>query len=148
MKFKAIIQLHGKTATGVEVPAKIVEGLGKGKRPPVHVTINGHTYRSSVASMGGKFMLGISAENREAAGVKAGDEVQVTLEADTEIREVTVPSDLKKALADDATASKFFDSLSYSNKLRQVLSIEQAKTDDTRQRRILKVVSMLREGKI
>lgn len=94
MRFRAIILLGGKTATGIRVPAEVVERLGSSKRPPVRVTINGHIYRSTVAPMGGKFMLPLSAENRERVGVKAGDEVDVEIELDTEPREVTVPPDL------------------------------------------------------
>jgi len=147
MKFHAVIQLHGKTATGIEVPEAVVTGLGKSRRPPVRVTINGHTYRSSVASMGGRFMLGISAENREAAGVRAGDRIEVDIEADTGLREVSVPPDLNKALEHDKQAREIFETLSYSNRLRHVLSIGQAKTEETRQRRILKVLALLKEGK-
>ena len=146
MQFHAIIQLGGKTATGIEVPAEIVERLGTSKRPAVHVTINGHTYRSTVAPMGGVFMLPISAEHRASAGVAAGDEVEVDLEPDTEPREVTVPPDLTDALAQEAEARQFFDGLSYSNKRRIVLSIDGAKTAETRQRRIDKAIGQLREG--
>jgi hypothetical protein len=147
MRFRAKIELGGKTATGMRVPAEVVESLGKGKRPPVSVTINGYIYRSTVAVMGGEFMLGVSADVRERAGVAAGDEVDVDIELDTEPREVTVPPDFAEALDGDADARRFFDGLSYSNKLRHVLSIEGAKTDQTRQRRIAKAVSMLREGR-
>ncbi len=146
MNFQAILQLHGKTATGFEVPAKVVAALGTSKKPAVTVTIGGHTYRSSIAFMGGKFMLGVSAENRQAAGVKAGDKVDVNIEIDNAPREVTVPPDLMKALDADTKAKNFFNSLSYSNKLRHVLSIEQAKTEETRHRRIEKIVAMLRDG--
>ncbi len=148
MKFQAIVQLHGKTATGVEVPAEVVASLGASKKPAVRVTINGHTYRSSVASMGGVFMLGISAEVRASAGVAAGDEVEVALELDTAPREVSVPPDVTDALDGDEDARRFFDGLSYSNKRRLVLAIEAAKTAETRQRRIATTVSMLREGRI
>jgi hypothetical protein len=137
----------GKTAAGMEVPAKVVEALGSSKRPPVRVTINGHAYRSSVAVMGGQFMLGVSAEHRKAAGVAAGEVLDVDLELDTQPREVTVPRDFADALDRDAVAKRFFDGLSYSNRLRHVLSIEDAKTPDTRQRRIAKSVSTLREGR-
>ena len=75
MRFRAIIQLSGKTSTGISVPSEVVEGLGSGKRPAVRVTLNGYIYRSTVAPMGGEFLIPISAENRERAGVKAGDEV-------------------------------------------------------------------------
>lgn len=147
MKFRSVIQLSGKTATGIQVPAEVVAALGSSKKPAVRVTINGYTYRSSVASMGGVFMLPISGEHRLGAGVNAGDEVEVDLELDTEAREVNLPADFVQALDQDEAAKRFFDSLSYSNKSRHVLSIEQAKTAETRQRRIEKVISQLREGR-
>ena len=148
VRFRATVLQSGKTATGVQVPESVVSSLGPSKKPAVHVTINGHTYRSSVASMGGRFMLGISAEQRQNTGVKAGDEIDVALELDTAPREVNVPADFAAALARDSKAKKFFDSLSYSNRLRHVLSIEGAKTDETRQRRIEKSVTMMHEGKV
>jgi Bacteriocin-protection, YdeI or OmpD-Associated/Domain of unknown function (DUF1905) len=147
MRFRAMVELGGKTATGIRVPAEVVASLGQSKRPPVRVTINGHTYRSTVASMGGVFMLGVSAAVRESAGVAAGDEVDVDMELDTEPREVTVPPDFKDALDSDADARRYFDGLSYSNKQRFVISIEEARTAETRQRRIARAVSMLREGR-
>ncbi len=147
MRFRATIQLGGKTATGIRVPAEVVAALGPSKRPAVRVTIKGYTYRSSVASLGGEFMLPVSAEVREHAGVAAGDEVDVDIELDTEPREVAVPPDFAEALDRDADARRHFDGLSYSHKLRHVVSIEQAKTAETRQRRIDKAVSMLREGR-
>jgi bacteriocin resistance YdeI/OmpD-like protein/uncharacterized protein DUF1905 len=142
-----MLQQGGKTATGFEVPPEVVESLGKGRRPPVRVTINGYTYRSTVAVMGGVYMVGVSAENREGAGVKGGDELDIDIELDADKREVTVPPDLAEALDNDADARKFFDSLSYSNKSRHVLSIEGAKTAETRQRRIEKALGLFREGK-
>jgi Bacteriocin-protection, YdeI or OmpD-Associated/Domain of unknown function (DUF1905) len=145
MRFRATLLLGGKTATGIEVPAEVVTQLGQSKRPAVRITINGYTYRSTVAPLSGAFMLPVSAEVRENAGVTAGDEVDVDLELDTEPREVVVPADLRDALEDDADAKRFFDGLSYSNKRRIVLSIEDAKTAETRQRRIAKAVSMLQE---
>lgn len=148
MRFNATIQLSGRTATGIEVPPEIVATLGQSKRPPVRVTIQGHTYRSTVASMGGVFMLPVSAEHREAAGVQAGDRVDVDIELDTAPREVVVPPDFADALEREADARRFFDRLSYTQKQRHVLSIEQAKTVETRQRRIAKAVSMLRDGRI
>ncbi|HEY7959339.1 MAG TPA: DUF1905 domain-containing protein, partial [Sphingomicrobium sp.] len=93
MRFRAEILQSGKTAAGIEVPAKVVAALGSSKRPPVRATINGFTYRTSVASMGGKFMLGVPSEFREGAGVVAGDVVDIDLELDTEPREVSVPPD-------------------------------------------------------
>ncbi len=147
MRFRSTVQLNGKTATGIPVPAEVVEGLGQGKRTPVRVTINGHTYRSTVASVRGEFMLGVSAEVRENAGVAAGDEVDVDIELDTEPREVTVPPDFAEALHGDVAAREAFNGLSYSNKRRIVLGIEDAKTDETRQRRIAKAITALREGR-
>ena len=146
MRFHARILTAGKTATGICVPDKIVEALGSSKRPAVRVTLNGFTYRSSVASMGGKFMVGVSAEVRKNAGVEGGDEVDVDIELDTEPRVVAVPRDLKDSLARDAKASRTFEALAYSHKLRHVLAIEAAKTPETRARRIDKTIIALREG--
>ena len=148
MKFRATVELNGKTATGIQVPAEVVASLGSSKRPPVSVTINGHTYRSTVAPMGGVFMLPISVENRTLAHISAGDEVEVELELDTQLREVTVPPDFIEALEHNADAKHFFDGLSASNKQRIVLSIEGAKTTETRLRRIAKSVESLREHRI
>ena len=147
MKFRATLLSNGKTATGVEVPAEVVTALGSSKRPAVRVTIKGHTYRSSIAVMGGLFMLGVSAENRAAAGVAAGDELDVDVELDTEPREVNVPADLAAALDADPEARRFFDGLAYSHRLRHVLSIDGARTPETRQRRIEKSVATLHEGR-
>jgi hypothetical protein len=147
MIFHSVVKLGGKTATGIPVPEEVVTSLGSSKRPPVRVTINGHTYRSTLASRGGQFMLPISAENRSSAGVAAGDEVEVDIELDTAPREVTVPPDLAEALERDVDAKRHFEGLSYSQKQRHVLPIEQAKTAETRHRRIAKALSMLREGR-
>ncbi len=147
MRFRSTIRLGGKTATGIPVPEEVVTNLGPSKRPPVRVTINGYTYRSTVASRQGGFVLPISAENREGAGVTAGDEVDVDIELDTQPREVAVPPDFAEALDRDKEAKRFFDGLSYSQKQRHVLSIEGAKTSETRQRRIAKAVDALREGR-
>ncbi|MGI8856489.1 MAG: YdeI/OmpD-associated family protein [Thermomicrobiales bacterium] len=147
MRFRATIQLGGKTATGIRVPPEIVASLGSSKRPAVRVTIGDHTYRSTVATMGGEFMLPVSAENRASADVAAGDEVEVAIALDTEPREVTVPPDLTDALDRDADARRFFDGLSYSQKRWFVLSVEEAKTVETRQRRIANAVNLLREGR-
>ena len=145
MRFKAEVLSAGKTATGVEVPAKVVEQLGS-KRPKVRVTINGYTYRSSVAPMSGTFMLGISAEVREKAGVAAGDRVDVELELDTAPREVTVPGDLAKAFTGEPEAKRAFEDLSFSRKRWYVEGIEGAKKPETRQRRVEKAIEDLREG--
>ncbi len=144
-QFRAELLLAGKTATGVEIPPEVVKSLGAGKKPPVQVTINGHTYRSTIASRGGRFLVGVSAENREAANVAAGDEVDVRLMLDTEPREVVVPADLAKALGGDAKAKRFFEGLTYSQKQWYVHPIEEAKKPETRERRLEKAIKMLRE---
>jgi hypothetical protein len=148
MKFRTKLLQGGKTATGIQVPADIVEKLGAGKRPPVRITINGYTYRSTVAVMGGRFMVGVSADVREQAGVAGGDDVTVVLELDDAPREVSVPADLKKALGKDAKAKKTFDALSYSKKKWLVLPLDQAKTPETRERRLEKAITLLRAGKV
>jgi hypothetical protein len=148
MRFRTTILQAGKTATGIRVPDDIVEALGKGKRPPVRVTINGFTYRSTVAVMGGDYMIGVSAENRAGAHVAGGDEVDVDLELDTTPRDVMLPADFAAALDANPKARQTFDALSPSNKGWHVSSIESAKTDDTRVRRITKQVEALREGRV
>lgn len=146
--FRAILQLAGKTATGIQVPAEVVAALGSSKRPAVTVTINGgFHYRTTVAPMGGEYWIPVSGERREAAGVKAGEEVHVTLELDTAPRSVEVPEDFRAALAGEPAAKQFFESLAYSHQLRHVLAITDAKTPETRQRRIDKALDMLREGR-
>lgn len=147
MNFRSTLLANGKTATGFEVPPDVVEALGAGRRPPVRVTINGYTYRNTVAVMGGVYMLGVSAEHRAAAGVSAGDDLEVTLELDTDPREVTVPADLAAALDGDDAAKRTWEGLSFSNRRFHVESIEGARTDETRQRRIAKSIGLLREGK-
>jgi hypothetical protein len=147
MKFRSVIELGGKTATGLEVPAEVVDALGATKRPPVRVTINGHTYRSTVAPMGGRYLLPLNAENRTAAGVAAGDEVDVEIELDTAPREIVVPDDLAAALDAEPSARAYFDSLSYSNKRFHVEQATGAKADATRARRIEKTVAMMLEGR-
>ncbi len=147
MKFSATLLLNGTTATGIQVPDAIVEGLGAGKRPAVVACLNGYTYRSSVCPMHGKFFLPVSREHRDGAGIQAGEEVEVELTVDTAPREVQVPADLQAAMDAEPGAKNFFDSLSYSNKLKFVLSVEGAKTTETRLRRIEKTLSMLSEGR-
>jgi hypothetical protein len=147
MRFRTVLELGGKTATGIRIPPEVVEALGKGRRPAVRVTINGHTYRNTVAVMGGAYMVGVSAENRAAAGVAAGDEVDVDIELDTEPREVTAPPDLAAALDRDPDARRFFDALSPSRKQWHVAAVEGARSAETRQRRIEKSVAMCREGR-
>ena len=102
--FKAVIRGEGKSATGIPVPVEIVETLAGGKKPLVKASINGYTFRNSVMPYSGEFMLPLSAENREAAGVRGGDQVEVTLELDTEPRIVEIPADLQMALTNRSGA--------------------------------------------
>jgi hypothetical protein len=133
--------------TGINVPAEAVEKLGAGKKPPVIVTVNDYTYRNTIAVMGGKFMIGVSADIRSKTGIKGGDKVKVTLALDTKPREVDVPADFQQLLDKTPKARQFFETLSYSNKQRYVLPIGQAKTEETRQRRMEKAIIDLSEGK-
>lgn len=144
MRFTSTLELGGKTATGLEVPAEVVTGLAAGGRPKVTVTLRGFTYRSSIAMMGGRYLIPVSAEVRGHTGLAAGDEVEVEVAVDDAPREVTVPEDLAVALAAEPAAAAAFAALSYSNQSRHVLSVEGAKAADTRARRVAKVVETLR----
>ena len=147
MKFRTKLLQGSKTATGFEVPTKVVEALGAGKRPPVRVTIKGYIYRNTVAVMGGKFMIGVSAEHRAGAGVAGGEMIDIDLKLDDAPREVIVPADFAKAMKNEPKARKFFDGLAYSHRKEHVRAIEDAKTPETRERRISKAMAMLRAGK-
>jgi hypothetical protein len=147
MRFRTTVRQSGKTTTGIQVPDEVIEALGSGKRPAVKVTVNGYTYRSTVAVLGGVYMVGLSAEHRAAASVTGGDEVDVDLELDTAPREVAAPVDLAAALDAEPAARRTFDGLSFSNKSWHVLQIDGAKTEETRQRRIAKSVAVLKEGR-
>ena len=143
MRFQAILEQSGKTATGIEVPGQVLETLGAGKRPAVRVTINGYSYPSTVGSMGGRSLLPVSAAVRAGAGVSAGDLLDVEVELDTAPREVAIPPDLDAALGAGSAARRAFDALSYSAKQRVVLPIEQTKGAETRQRRVARAVQEL-----
>ncbi len=145
VKFRTTIMTAGKTATGIEIPPEIVEAMNSGKRPPVKVTMNNKTYRSTVAVMGGKYMVGVSAENRALTGVAGGDEVDVCIELDQEPREVALPDDLAKALKKDPAAKEFWATLTPSQQRAQATNIESAKAAETRARRIDTTMTMLRE---
>lgn len=148
MRFRTTLLASGKTAAGFEVPEEVVQALGAGKRPPVRVTINGYTYRNTVAVMGGMYMIGVSNEHRTASGVRAGDVIDIDLELDSAPREVAVPPELTAALAAEPAAQATFDGLSYSNKSWHALQVTGAKTEETRRRRIAKSIEALREGRI
>ncbi len=147
MKFSTTVELGGKTATGIPVPDDVVAALGSGKRPAVRITVGGHTYRTTVALMGGRFLVPLSADNREAAGVAAGDDIDVEVELDTGSREVSVPADLAEALARDDEARAFFDTLSFTYRKEWAQWIEAAKKPETRAARLDKTVASLRAGK-
>ena len=148
VRFRTRIQQNGKTAMGFEVPPDVVEALGAGKRPPVTVTINGYTYRNTIAVMGGAYMIGVSSEHRGPAGITGGEDVDIDLELDTAPREVTVPPELAAALDADPAARATFDKLSYSNKSWHTLQVTGTNNPETRARRIEKSIAALREGRI
>jgi hypothetical protein len=147
MRFRAELRSTGGNTAGFLVDDEVVAGLGGGGRPKVVVTVNGYTWRSSIARMGGDYWLGASAERRSAAGIAAGDVLDVEVELDTAIREVEVPADLASALAAEPAAQAFWDGLSYSNRSWHVLQVTGAKAAETRARRVAKSVAMLREGR-
>jgi len=130
-------------ATGLRVPAEAVAAMGQGKKPKVRVSLNGYTYRSTVAAYGDVFMLPLSAEHREAAGVKAGDQVEVTVELDLEPRTVDVPGDLAAALSAKPGATAAFDALSYTMRKEYVRQVKEAKARETRDRRIAGIAARL-----
>ena len=147
MKFQAELELAGKTATGISVPPEVVASLNAGKRVPVVVTINQHSYRTTIAPYNGRYLIPVSAENREAAGIVAGEHLTVGLEVDTAPREVTVPEDLAKAFKKSKAAREAFAALSFSHQREYVRWIEDAKKQDTRQARVLKSIESLQAGK-
>ena len=146
--FRTTLRQEGKTATGFEVPPRVVEALGGGKRPAVTVTINGYTYRSTVFPYTEASMLPLAAEHRVAAGVAAGDEIEVTLVLDTAAREVEVPPELAAALDADPQAKAFFDGLSNSNKKVFTLNVGGTTNPETKARRVEKAVALMREGRV
>jgi Bacteriocin-protection, YdeI or OmpD-Associated/Domain of unknown function (DUF1905) len=147
LRFRTTIRETGKTTTGIEVPESVMDALGSGRRPPVRVTIGAYTYRSTVATVDGRPMVGLSAEHRAGAGVRGGQEVEVDIALDTEKREIIVPPELAVALDAEPKARATFDALSNSNKSWHVLQVTGAKTDETRQRRIERSIEALREGR-
>ena len=147
MRFRTTVELGGKTATGLHVPDDVVTALSGGRRPAVVVTLARHTYRTTVASMGGRFMVPLSAENRAAAGVAAGDVVDVEIDLDVAPREVSMPSDLEAALAGEEEARAFFERLAPSHRKEWVRWIEDAKKPETRRARVVRTVQSLVDGK-
>lgn len=143
MTFQAILELAGKTATGIQVPDNVVEKLAAGKRPPVRVSLNGFVYRTTVAPMGGAFWIPVAREIREGAGLTAGELVNVEIALDTKPRTVEVPADFQAALDAVPGASDRFAKLAYSHRKEHARAIEDAKSPETRARRIAKAVEML-----
>ena len=140
--FHTTILQTGKNTAGIQVPDEVIEKLGAGKQPLVRVTINKYTYRSAVAVMGGKYMISFNPEHRKAAGVQGGDEANVTLELDLEPRTLEIPTDLKDALT-KANALDAFEKSAPSMKKEYVRQVEEAKAQETRERRITKIVEKL-----
>jgi hypothetical protein len=146
LTFKTTLLQIGNN-TGICVPDEVVEKLGAGKKPPVQVTVNNFTYRNTIAVMGGKYMISVSAAIRNQTGLKGGDPINVTLELDTAPRTVEVPADFQKLLDKNQKAKAFFETLSNSSKQRYVLPLADAKTEETRQRRMEKAIKDLVDGK-
>jgi hypothetical protein len=144
MKFRTYVE-PPEPMRGLEVPQEVVEALGAGPRPRVTITINGHSWKSRVAIMRGRSLLGLSNANRQAAGVVTGDEVEVEVEVDAEPPVVVEPADFARALDADPVARAAYDRLAYSHKREHVRAIEGAKKPETRMRRIEQAVAMLRD---
>jgi hypothetical protein len=133
--------------TGIVVPGEVIEQLAAGKRPPVLVHVNGYEYRNTVAVMGDRHMVSISAAVRNVTGLKGGDPIRVTLTVADTPQEVNVPADFAAALAADERARTFFGKLSNSLQRYHVDNINAAKSADTRQRRIDKAIALFLDGK-
>lgn len=128
--------------TGIHVPDEVIEKLGGGKRPLVKVTVNDYSYRSAVATMDGNFMISFSSEHRNASGIHGGDEVDIKLALDLEPRTVEIPKDLEAALT-EANALAAFNKSAPSMKKEYLRQVESAKSQETRERRIAKIVEKL-----
>ena len=147
MRFRAELKSDGKTAAGFEVPDQIVDDLGGGGRPKVKVTIGGYEFRTSIARMGDRYMLGVSNERRAEAGIAAGETLDVEVELDTAERRVEIPVDLAMALAAAPEAKAFFDSLSFSKQQWHTVQVTSAKKPETRANRVATSVAMLAAGR-
>ena len=145
--FRAELLQSGKTTAGFEVPDEIVSELRGGGHPKVVVRIGGYEFRTSIARMGERYMLGVSNERRTESGIAPGETHDVEVTLDTAPREVELPEDLATALAGDREAKIFFDTLSYSKQSWHVLKVLEAKTPETRARRVRTSVEMLRDGR-
>jgi hypothetical protein len=130
---------------GLEVPEEIVTALGAGKRPNITITINGHSWNSRMAIMRGRYLIGLSTANRQAAGVATGDDIEVTVELDSALRVVVEPAELSRALRLNPLARRAYDRLTYSRRREMVRGIESAKRLETRSLRVEKAVALLNE---
>ncbi len=146
MRFRAELELGGRTATGIEVPEHVVEALGGGGRPKVAVTVNGVVFRTSIARRGERYLVGVSAERRAEAGIAAGEVLDVDIQLDTAPRVLAVPDDLAAALAQNPEAKAFWETLSYSRQQWHVIQVESAKSAETRARRVAKSIELLNSG--
>ena len=135
-------------AAAVVLDGEHIAAVGEGaKRFPVVATVNGYTWRTTVTRMRGEFLLGLNRAVREEAGVEAGDIVEVELELDTIAREVELPEALADALAEDSEARAAFDRLAYTHREEYARWVDEAKRDESRQRRVAQALEMLRQRK-
>ncbi len=147
LKAKGELVARGPAAAFV-LDDQQVEIVGEGaKRFPVLARVNGYEWRTTITRMRGEFLVGFNRAVRESAGVAAGDTVTLELELDTAPREVDIPRALADALASDPGAQAAFDGLAFTHRKEFARWIEEAKREDTRQRRVFQAVEMLRAGK-
>lgn len=147
IRFRARLQPRGPAAAIVLDDGQVAAVGAGAKRFPVVATVNGYTWRTSVARMGGESLLGLNREVREGAGVQAGDEVDVTIEFDEAPREVELPEELVAALAADPQASASFERMAFTHRKEYARWIADAKREETRQRRVQQAVDMIRAGR-
>jgi hypothetical protein len=145
MRLRLELVSHGGNTAGFEIPDEVVEELGGGRKPKVVVTIGAHTWRSSIANMGGQFMLGVSMENRAAAGVAAGQVLDVDVELDTAERTVDVPVDLAAELGKDDALGATWDRWSFTRRKEAARALTEAGKPETRTRRLEKLLADLRD---
>lgn len=147
VRFRTTVELAGKTATGLPVPGEVIAALDRGRRPAVQITIGAYSFHTTIGVMGGRCLIPLNAQHRDAAGVHAGEEVTVDLHADDQPQESAVPIDLATALDADPDAGRFFDSWSTSQRREWIRWIEDAKHAPTRQARVAAAIGALHAGK-
>ena len=146
MKFRSTVELSGKTATGLPMPDDVIAAFGRGHRPAVRVTIGAYSFHTTIGVMGGRCLIPLSAQHRNTAGLQAGNEVMIELDADDQPQEPAVPADLAAGLDQDPEAHRFFDSLPTSQRREWIRWIEDAKRAPTRQARIATAMDALHDG--